>query len=322
MKRRDFVALLGGAAAWPLSAPAQERALPLVGFVHDGPPNSAVDADFLTGLGEAGYVVGRNVTVESHGLDGQHESLPLLMADLVRRHVAVIATRGSTPAALAAKAATTTIPIVFGVAGDPVRLGLVESFRRPGGNATGASSMNVELKPKRLELLHELAPRAVHIAELANSKSADFVSRGMREAAPSLGLQITTFKASTSDEIEAAFIALVREQADALFVNPDAFFGSRAVQFVTLAARHGIPAAYSSRGFVEAGGLMSYGPDNAELRRQIGAYVGRILRGAKPADLPVVQSSKFELLINLKASKALGLTVPLTLRARADEIIE
>jgi putative ABC transport system substrate-binding protein len=248
----------------------------------------------------------------------------LLMAGLVRRRVAVIAARGSTPAALAAKAATTTIPIVFDIAGDPVRLGLAESFPRPGGNATGTSSMNTELIPKRLELLHELVPKAVRIAELANSNrdSPDFVGPNMSKAAHSLGLQIAMFKAGSSDEIEAAFTALVREQAEALFVDPDAFFFSRAVQLVTLAARHGIPAAYQSRGFVKTGGLMSYGPDNAVLSRQAGVYVGRILTGAKPADLPVVQPSKFELVINLKTSKALGLAIPLTLRARANEIIE
>jgi putative ABC transport system substrate-binding protein len=324
MRRREFMALLGSAAAWPLPAPAQERVLPVVGFVYDGVPNRALNAGFLRGLAETGYVVGQNVTVESHGQNDQSESLTSLMADLVRCRVAVIATLGSTPAALAAKAATATIPIVFGIAGDPVSLGLVESFPRPGGNATGTTSLNTELIPKRLELLHELVPKAVRIAQLANAnrEGADFVGRNMREAALSLGLRITKVKAGSSDEIEAAFTALARDHADALFVNPDAFFGSRAAQFATLAARHGIPATYSSRGFVEAGGLMSYGNDNAEALRQAGAYIGRILNGARPADLPVVQSSKFELLINLKASKALGLAVPLTLRARADEIIE
>jgi putative ABC transport system substrate-binding protein len=314
--------LLGGAAAgWPLPAPAQERVLPVVGFVHDGSPNRAVDAGFLRGLSETGYVVGQNVTVESHELNGQYERLPSLMADLVRRRVAIIATRDSTPAALAAKAATTTIPIVFGVAGDPVRLGLVESFPRPGGNATGTSSMNTELIPKRLELLHEMVPKAVRIALLANSKRADFESRDAREGAP-FGLQIKTFKASTRDEIEAAFTALVREQADALFIEPDAFFFSRAVQLVTLAAHYGIPAAYQGRGFVESGGLMSYGPDNAVLSRQVGEYVGRILKGTKPADLPVVQSTKFEFVINLQTAKVLGIDVPPGLLARADEVIE
>jgi putative ABC transport system substrate-binding protein len=325
MKRREFITLIGGASlAWPLAARAQQPAQPVVGFVYDGLPNRAVNPDFRRGLSETGYVDGQNVTVESHGLNGQYERLPSLMADLVRRRVAVIATLGSTPAALAAKAATATIPIVFDIAGDPVRLGLVESFPRPGGNATGTSSLNVELIPKRLELLHDLVPKAVRIAELANSNrdGADFVGRDMRKAARSLGLQITMFKASSSDEIEAAFITLARDHADALFVNPDAFFGSRAVQFATLAARHGIPAVYSSRGFVEAGGLMSYGRDNAEGPRQAGVYVGRVLKGAKPPDLPVVQTTKFELAINLRTAKALGLTVPPTLLVVADKVIE
>jgi putative ABC transport system substrate-binding protein len=334
--RRQFITLLGGAAAvWPMAARAQQP-MPVVGFVTAGSPNRAdnaalqkglgeTDAAFKRGLNESGYFEGQNVTVERHWLSGQYEGVASLMAELVRRRVAVIATPGSTPLTIAAKAATTTIPIVFGVAGDPVSLGLVESLPRPGGNATGVSFLSVEVRLKRLELLHELVPKAVRIAVLTYSTRADgaeFVPRDMGEAARSLGLQITTLNASTSREIEAAFETLAHDSADALFVAPDAFFASRRVLFATLAARHGIPATYSGRNFVEAGGLMSYAPDAAEWRRQVGVYVGRILKGSKPADLPVVQSNKFDFAINLKTAKALGVTVPDKLLALADEVIE
>jgi putative ABC transport system substrate-binding protein len=317
--------LLGGTAAWPVAARAQRQTLPVVALVNGGSPDREDSAAFQRGLSETGSVEGQNVTVERHWLNGQYEGVASLMADLVRRRVAVIATPGSTPATLAAKAATTTIPIVFGVAGDPVELGLVESLPRPGGNATGISFLSVDVRPKRLELLHELVPKAVRIAVLAYSTRADgaeFVPRDMRDAARSLGLQITTLNASTSREIEAAFETLVRDQADALFIAPDAFFTSRRAQFATLAAHYGIPATYSTRSFVEAGGLMSYGTDTAEWRRQVVVYVGRILKGTKPADLPVVQSTKFDFAINLKTAKTLGLTVPPSLLATADEVIE
>jgi putative ABC transport system substrate-binding protein len=325
MRRREFITLVGGAAAWPVAARAQQSAMPVVAVVNGGSPAGEDRATFERGLSETGYVEGQNVTVERHWLDGQYEGVASLMADLVRRRVAVIATPGSTLATLAAKAATTTIPIVFGVAGDPVELGLVESLPRPGGNATGISFLSVDVRPKRLELLHELVPKAVRIAVLAYSTradGADFVPRDMRDAARSLGLQIMTLNASTSHEIEAAFERLVRDQADALFVAPDAFFTSRRAQFATLEAHYGIPATYSTRSFVEAGGLMSYGTDTAEWRRQVGAYVGRILKGTKPADLPVVQSTKFDFAINLKTAKSLGLTIPPSVLAIADEVIE
>jgi putative ABC transport system substrate-binding protein len=308
-----------------MAARAQQPGLPVVAFVNGGSPDRVDSAAFQKGLNETGYVDGKNVTVEFQWLIGQYERAPSLMADLVRRRVAVIATPGSTPATLAAKAATTTIPIVFGVAGDPVKLGLVESFPRPGGNATGISFLSLEVRSKRLELLHELVPTAVRIAVLINAAAPGRVGplpRDMEQGARSLGLQVTPLIASTGGEIEAAFAKLVHEQADALFVEPDPFFVSRRVQFATLAARHRIPAAYSTRGFVEAGGLMSYGTDTAEWHRLVGVYVGRILKGAKPTDLPVVQSTKFDFAINIKTAKALGLTVPPTLLVVADEVIE
>jgi putative tryptophan/tyrosine transport system substrate-binding protein len=324
MRRRDFITLLGGAAAsWPLAAGAQQTALPIVAVVGGGGSSDDSSA-FQRALNKMGYINGENVAVEFHSLSGQYQRASSVMADLVRRRVTIIATP-STPAAVAAKAATTTIPIVFGVATDPVKVGLVESFPRPGGNATGISSMSVEVRPKRLELLHELAPKAVRIAVLGNPAGpggAVPVPQDIAQAAHQLGMQITTLAASTSSEIEAAFTTLVRDKADALFVRPDPFFRSRRVQLATLAARHGIAATYSARSFVEAGGLMSYGTNTAEWHEQLGIYVGRILQGTKPADLPVMQSTKFEFAINLKAAKALGLSVPPTLLAIADEVIE
>ena len=282
-------------------------------------------AAFRKGLNETGYVEGQNVTVEYHWLDGQYDRLPPLMADLVRRRVAVIATPGSNPAALAAKAATTTIPIVFGVGEDPVKLGLVASLARPGGNATGINFFVAEVAAKRLGLLHDLVPKAVRIAVLvnpANASSAEATLRDIPEAARAIGLQIQVLNASTSREIEAAFATLVRDRADALFVAPDGFFISRRVQFATLATRHGIPAAYSSREDVEAGGLMSYGTDGLDMFRQVGVYTGQILKGAKPADLPVLQSTKFEFVINLQTARALGIEVPNSIQLLADEVIE
>ena len=289
--------------------------MPVVGFVSGRSAEASVrhGAAFRKGLNETGYIEGQNVMVEYHWLEGQYDRLPSLMADLVRRRVAVIATPGSTAAALAAKAATTTIPIVFGVGEDPVKLGLVASLARPGGNATGINFLSAEVVAKRLGLLHDLVPKAVRIAVLvnpANAPTAEATLRDIPEAARALGLQIQVLNASTSREIEAAFATLVRDRADALFVAPDGFFSSRRVQFATLAARHGIPAAYSLREFVEVGGLMSYGTDILDCYRQVGVYTGQILKGAKPADLPVVQSTKFEFVINLQTARALGLEVP------------
>jgi len=327
MKRREFITLLGGAPVWPLAARAQQPTLPIVGFVNGRSPDVSARhaAAFRKGLNETGYVESQNVTVEYHWLDGQYDRLPALMSELVRRQVAVIATPGSNPASLAAKAATTTIPIVFGVGGDAVKLDLVTSLARPGGNATGYNIFVMEVVAKRLGLLHELVPKAARIAVLvnpANAPSAEATLRDVQEAARAIGLQIHVLRASTSREIETAFATLARERADALFVAPDAFFASSASKFATLAARHGIPASYSSRELVEAGGLMSYGADNLAMFPQAGMYTGRILRGAKPADLPVVQSTKFEFVINLQMARALGLEVPNSIQLLADEVIE
>jgi putative ABC transport system substrate-binding protein len=326
MRRRDFITLLGGAAAWPLASRAQQPALPVVGFISSRSAESSVQfaATFRKGHEESGYVDGQNVTVEYHWLDGRYDRLPSLLADLVRR-VAVIASPGASPAALAAKAATATIPIVFGVGEDPVKLGLVASLARPGGNATGVNFFLNEIIAKRLGLLHELVPKAVRIAVLvnpANAPVAEATLRQIPDAARALGLQVRMFNASTSGEIEAAFATLAREPTDALFIAPDGFFVSRRMQLALLAMRHGIPAAYSSRESVEAGGLMSYGTDIADMFRQVGVMTGQVLKGAKPADLPVVQSTKFEFVINLQAARALGLDVPPGLSARADEVIE
>jgi putative ABC transport system substrate-binding protein len=326
IERRKFLATLGGAAVWPLTARAQQP-LPVVGFVDGVSPEFAASraAGFRKGLSEVGYVEGQNVTVEYHWLAGQYDRLPSLMADLVRRRVAVIATPGSNPPSLAAKAATTTTPIIFGVAEDPVKLGLVASLARPGGNATGINTFTSELVAKRLGLLHDLVPKAIRIAVLvnpANATTAGATLRDIPEAARALGLQIQVLNASTISEIEAAFASLGRERADALFVAGDAFFSSRRVQFALLAVRHAVPAMYTTREYPEAGGLMSYGTDFADRFRQAGIMTGQILKGAKPADLPVIQSTKFEFVINLQAAKALGLEVPPTLLARADEVIE
>ncbi len=327
MKRRSFITLLGGAAAaWPLVARAQQAVMPVVGFIRFGSAevNARYMAAFRKGLNETGTVEGQNVIVEYHWLEGQYDRLPALMADLVRRQVAVIAASGNLPA-LAAKAATATIPIVFGVGDDPIRLGLVASLNRPGGNLTGINFINAELTAKRLRLLHDLVPKAVRVAVLlnpANPSSTESQIRIVHEAAATIGLQIQILNAKTIGEIDAAFATLERERPDALFVAGDAFFVSRAVQFATLTARGRIPATYSLRDYVAVGGLMSYGTDFTEAFRQVGVYTGKILKGAKPADLPVVQSTKFEFIINMQTARALGLEVPAQLLATVDEVIE
>jgi putative tryptophan/tyrosine transport system substrate-binding protein len=324
--RRAFITLLGGvAAAWPVAVRAQQAAMPVVGFVRAGSPDAGRAAAFRKGLTETGYVEGQNVTVEYHWLEGQYDRLPSLMADLVRRGVAVIATPGFIAGAQAAKTATTTIPIVFGVGEDPVKLGLVSSLARPGGNATGINFFTSEVLTKRLGLLHELVPKAVRIAVLVNPANApvtEITLRDIPEAARAIGLQIQVLNASTNREIDAAFATMVRDRADALFIANDGFFTSRRSQFVTLASRDRIPTSCANREMVEAGLLMSYGTDNLDMFRQTGVMTGQILKGAKPADLPVQQSTKFEFVINLQTARAFGLEIPPTLLARADEVIE
>jgi putative ABC transport system substrate-binding protein len=327
MRRRQFITLLGGAATWPLTARAQQPAMPVIGFVNNGAADAsvAIALAFRKGLGETGFVEGQNVTVEYHWLEGQYDRLPALVADLVRRRVAVIAALNSTFTAIAAKAATATIPIVFAVSEDPVKLGLVASLARPGGNATGMNTFSREVTAKRLGILHELVPKAVRVAVLinpANATSAETTLREVQEAARAIGLQIHVLNASTSREIDAAFAMPARERPDALFVAPDGFFASRRIQLANLAARDRIPAIYANPVNVAAGGLLSYGADFADSYRQVGIYTGRILKGAKPADLPVVQSTKFELVINLQTARLLGIEVPPTLLALADEVIE
>jgi putative tryptophan/tyrosine transport system substrate-binding protein len=325
--RREFITLLGGAAvSWPLDARGQQP-VPVVGLVGGGGGDISTRyvTAFRKGLNETGIIEGQNATVEYHWLEGQYDRLPSLMADLARRRVAVIATPGSNPASIAAKSVTATIPIVFGVGEDPVKLGLVVSLARPGGNATGINIFNVEVATKRLGLLRELLPKSVRIAVLvnpANATSAEFTLRYIPEAARALGLQSLVLNASTGDQIDAAFATLVSERVDALFVAADAFFISRRVQFATLTTRDKIPAAFADREIVEAGGLMSYGTDFTDMFRQVGVYVGRILKGEKPSDLPVVQAAKFALVINLKTAKALGIEIPISMQLLADEIIE
>jgi len=323
LRRRQFITLLGGAAAWPLAARAQ-KSMPVVGFVNAGSSDAPLAAAFRKGLNDAGYVEGQNVTVEYHWLEGQFDRLPALMADLVHRRVSAIATPAGDFATQAAKAATTTIPIVFGVSDDPVKLGLVASLARPGGNLTGINFFASEYNAKRLALLHELVPSAVRLAVLvnpANVPPTESTLRAIPEAARAMGLQVQVLKASTKSEIEAAFATLVRDHAEALYVAGDAFFTSRRVQLATLAAINRIPATYPSREAVEVGGLMGYATDRVDMYRQVGAYTAQILKGAKPADLPVLQSTKFEFVINVQTARALGLEIPPTLLARA-EVIE
>jgi len=325
MKRREFITLLSGAVAWPLAARAQQPPMPVVAFVNAGSSDPPLAAAFRKGLNEAGYVEGQNVTVEYHWLEGQFDRLPALMADLVRRRVAVIATPAGNYAAQVAKAATTAIPIVFGVGDDPVKLGLVTSLARPGGNLTGINILAVELAAKRLELLRELLPGAIRIAVLvdpANATTTASTLGDVEAAVRVMGMQIQVLVASTSREIDAAFATLVSERPDALFVGISPFLLTRRVQLAQLAARHANPAIYQDREHAEVGGLMSYGASIGDAYRHIGVYSGRILKGAKPADLPVVQSTKFELVINAQTARMLGLTVPPSLLAIADEVIE
>ncbi|MGB8124287.1 MAG: ABC transporter substrate binding protein [Pseudolabrys sp.] len=328
MRRRDFIKIVAGSAAvWPIAARAQQPALPVVAFLRTGSADTDARnvAAFRKGLSETGYVEGQNVTVEYHWLASPYDRLPALIGDLVRRQVAAIATIGTPHVALATKAATATIPVVFAEGIDPVELGLVPSLAQPGGNVTGIYFLVTETTAKRLRLLHELVPKAVRVAVLlnpANASVARTTSRDAQGAAPSMGLNIQILNASTIGEIDAAFATLVRERADALFVDGDALFLSRRQQFVTLTARDRIPAAYSQRDYVEAGGLMSYGTSIVDSHRQVGVYTGKILKGAKPADLPVLQSTKFEFAINLQMARALGIEVPPGLISIADDVFE
>ena len=328
MRRRDFVrAIIGSATAWPPTLRAQQPTKPVIGFLNPASPEGQeyVVAALRDGLKEAGYIEGQNVLIEYRWAEGKYNRLPDLAADLVIRHVNVIATGFSTPAALAAKAATKEIPIVFIVGEDPVRLGLVANLARPGGNATGINFFATELTAKRLGLLHELLPKAVRVGVLinpSNVETAEPTVRDAKAAALTMGLEVDAISASNGDEIDFAFRKLVTERADALLVTPDLYLNSRRVQIAILAAHYSVPTIYSVRNYAEAGGLISYGTNQVDAIRQEGVYVGRILKGAKPADLPVVQSTKFELVINLRTAKVLGLEIPPSLLARADEVIE
>jgi putative ABC transport system substrate-binding protein len=328
LKRREFITLLGGAAAaWPLAARAQQPAMPVIGFLSSYSPDAfgqRVVALFRQGLDEIGYVEGRNVAIEYRWATGQYDRLPEMAADLVRRQVAVIVASGGAASARAAKAATATIPIVFSSAGDPVELGLVDSLSRPGGNLTGTTNLNVEVGPKRLELLHELVPASAVMALLVNptNPNAETQSRDAQAAARTLGLQLHIVRASTGREIDDAFTALAQLRPGGLVIGTDPFFNGQNERLAALALGHAMPAVYQNREFAVAGGLASYGGSTAENAHQIGIYAGRILRGEKPADLPVQQAAEVELIINLKTANALGLDVPATVLARADEVIE
>jgi putative ABC transport system substrate-binding protein len=325
--RRDFLTLLGGAAAWPLAARSQQRVMPIVGYLSGGFPESETFrlTAFQQGLNQTGYVEGRTVAIEYRFMQGHYDLLPALLADFVRRPVTVIVAAGTTPGALAAKKATATIPIVFEVGADPIDSGLVASLNRPGGNLTGIFDLGSPLAAKRLELLHELVPSVPVVAYLVNPSSAQLTESEMvevRKAAGSLGLELHILNASTAGEIDAAFATFAQARPGALLIGGETFLSSRREQIIALAAHHAVPTIYNQREWTRAGGLMSYGFDISEHWRQMGVYVGRILKGEKPADLPVQQSTKIELIVNLKTAKALGITVPLSLVYRADEVIE
>jgi putative ABC transport system substrate-binding protein len=326
IKRRDFITLLGGAAAWPVATRAQQASMPLVGFLDFGAPEPSAHlvAAFRKGLAEAGQVESRTVAIEYRWAEYNSARLSEFAADLVRRHPAVLVAPGSLPAALAMKAATDTIPIVFGTGADPVAAGLVTSINRPGGNVTGVGAMNAELGAKRLGLLRELAPAAVRFAVLinpANPLSDPFVA-DVRAGAATVGKEVEVFTARNSHEIDTAFASLMQRRPDALVVGPDTLFRDRGIQLVVLAARHVLPAIYPVREIADAGGLVSYGSSFTDLYRQVGIYTGRVLKGEKPAEMPILQASKFELVVNLQTAKTLGIDVPPTLLAVADEVIE
>jgi putative tryptophan/tyrosine transport system substrate-binding protein len=332
MNRRAFILALGGGAVgpvtWPLAAQAQQPAMPIIGFLHAGVPeaNFHLVAAFRQGLTETGYVEGHNVAIEYRWAHNDNARLPEMAADLVRRRVAAIVTPIGTAAALAAKAATSTIPVIFSAGTDPVEAGLVKSLNRPGGNLTGIVNLNAELGAKRLGLLHELRPQAARIALIVNPNSpisTDWTIRDVQAAAATIGQRIDVFTAGSNRDIDTAFATLVQGRADAVLVSAaDPFFVDRRVQFATLSARHLMPAMFAAREFTEVGGLISYGANNRDRNRQVGVYTGRVLKGEKPADLPVARATKFELVINLQTARTLGIDVPPTLLARADEVIE
>ena len=326
MRRREFIAYIGGAAAWPLAARAQQPGMPVVGFLNPGlpEPSSFLVVAFREGLEKEGYVEGQNVTVEYRWASGHYNELQTLASDLVRRHAVAIAATGGSISAQAAKAATANIPIVFNVGEDPIKLGLVASFNRPGGNITGVNTLSPALESKRLGLLRELVPQAAIVAVLLNPSNpdADLQRRDIQAAATAIGQDLRTFDVGNESDIETAFAALVRQRADALLVGSDVFLTNRREQIVALAARYAVPTIYSFRSFAESGGLMSYSTNLVEVYRQVGFYVGRILKGEKPANLPIVQPTKFELVINLKTAKAMNVKISDNLLSLADEVIE
>ena len=327
MRRREFIRILGGAVvAWPLAVRAQQPAMPVIGFLGSTSPNMYTVRlrAFHAGLKEAGYIEGQNAAIQYRWAEDQNDRLPALAAELVRRSVTVLVAAGGTPSAIAAKAATATIPIVFALATDPIKLGLVASLNRPGGNLTGVANLNAEMGPKRLELLREVLPAATVVAVLTNptSGTGEPFLRALQPAAQALGVQLRVLNASNDRELDAVYAALAQPRAAALVISPDTFFNSRSQRIAELSLHHAVPTIYQYRPFAAAGGLMSYGSDETEYYRLVGIYTGKVLDGAKAADLPVIQSTKAELIINLKTAKALGLTVPMSLLGRADEVIE